>query len=156
MATTTCEPRPETTFNEAPETTPEDVPRPDDVAPEGPRRPARRRGHDRKGTGHGMLNAGSVRNRWAVAWRHIKVKLLSKLPGTRFKSRLVRKWLGEPAKKTRYRYEKRPELLLVILPPGERDPTRAGSAEGERARRRSRRWPRGATRYCIPGMPRLW
>ncbi|MHC5023924.1 MAG: acyltransferase [Planctomycetota bacterium] len=66
-----------------------------DPSPAGRRRGRKRgRGIDRKGTGHGMLNAGSVKNRWAVAWRHIKVKLLSKLPGTRFKSRLVKKWLG--------------------------------------------------------------
>jgi len=50
-----------------------------------------RAGFDRKGTGHGMLNAGRFRNRWAVAGRHILMKLVSKLPGTRFKSRLIRR-----------------------------------------------------------------
>ena len=45
-------------------------------------------GFDRKGTGHGMLNAGKVENRWRVALRHITLVILSKLPGTRFKSRL--------------------------------------------------------------------
>ena len=45
-------------------------------------------GFDRRGTGHGMLNAGRVENRWRVALRHIALVILSKLPGTRFKSRL--------------------------------------------------------------------
>jgi acetyltransferase-like isoleucine patch superfamily enzyme len=52
-----------------------------------PARPAAS-GFDRKGTGHGMLNAGHVENRWRVALRHIALVILSKLPGTRFKSRL--------------------------------------------------------------------
>jgi acetyltransferase-like isoleucine patch superfamily enzyme len=51
-------------------------------------------GIDRKDTGHGMLNAGKVRSRGGVAFRHIIVMLLSKLPGTRFKSRLVARLLG--------------------------------------------------------------
>lgn len=49
---------------------------------------------DRKGTGHGMLNAGHFRNRWAVAGRHILMKLVSRLPGTRFKSRLMKRLFG--------------------------------------------------------------
>ena len=58
--------------------------------------PARtaRPGVDRRGTGHGMLAAGDVRNRWGVTFRHLLVKLLSKLPGTRFKSRLIQRLLG--------------------------------------------------------------
>lgn len=51
-------------------------------------------GFDRRGIEHGMLSAGHVRSRWAVAWRHAIAKLLSKLPGTRFKSRLTRRLLG--------------------------------------------------------------
>ena len=49
------------------------------------------KGFDRKQTGHGMLNAGRFANRWGVAWRHILMKLISKLPGTRFKSRLIKR-----------------------------------------------------------------
>jgi acetyltransferase-like isoleucine patch superfamily enzyme len=41
-----------------------------------------------------MLNAGKVRSRWGVAWRHIVVKLVGKLPGTPFKSKLLAKLLG--------------------------------------------------------------
>jgi acetyltransferase-like isoleucine patch superfamily enzyme len=51
-------------------------------------------GFDRRGTGHGMLAAGEVKNRWGVAFRHVLVRLIGKLPGTRFKSRLVQKLLG--------------------------------------------------------------
>jgi acetyltransferase-like isoleucine patch superfamily enzyme len=49
---------------------------------------------DRRGTGHGMLNAGKVASRWKVAWRHILIVMISKLPGTPFKSTLIRKLLG--------------------------------------------------------------
>lgn len=52
------------------------------------------RGFDRKKTGHGMLNAGRFANRWGVALRHVLMKLVSKLPGTRFKSRLIRRLFG--------------------------------------------------------------
>jgi len=45
-------------------------------------------GFDRKGTGHGMLNADHVGSRWKVALRHIALTVIGKLPGTRFKSRL--------------------------------------------------------------------
>jgi acetyltransferase-like isoleucine patch superfamily enzyme len=45
-------------------------------------------GFDRRGSGHGMLNAHQVGNRWRIAIRHIALTLLGKLPGTRFKSRL--------------------------------------------------------------------
>ncbi len=48
-------------------------------------------GFDHKGTGHGMLNADHVANRWAIAFRHILITILGKLPGTRFKSRLFSK-----------------------------------------------------------------
>jgi acetyltransferase-like isoleucine patch superfamily enzyme len=41
-----------------------------------------------------MLNAAGVASRWAVARRHVIMRLISKLPGTRFKSRLVRRLLG--------------------------------------------------------------
>lgn len=51
-------------------------------------------GLDRRGSGHGMLEASRVASRWSVARRHIIMKFLSKLPGTRFKSRLVRALLG--------------------------------------------------------------
>ena len=34
---------------------------------------------------------------------------------------VVRKWFGEPAKKTKYRFDKRPEALLVILPVAEEE-----------------------------------
>lgn len=51
-------------------------------------------GFDRRGTGNGMLAADQVRNRWAVAFRHGLVKLIGLLPGTRFKSGLVRRLLG--------------------------------------------------------------
>lgn len=53
--------------------------------------PDEQTGFDRKMTGHGMLNAGRFTNRWAVAVRHILLKLVSSLPGTRFKSRLIRR-----------------------------------------------------------------
>jgi acetyltransferase-like isoleucine patch superfamily enzyme len=49
------------------------------------------KGFDRKKTGHGMLNASHYKNRWVVAGRHILLKLVSKLPGTRFKSHLMRR-----------------------------------------------------------------
>jgi acetyltransferase-like isoleucine patch superfamily enzyme len=49
---------------------------------------------DRRGTGHGMLQAGKVRSRWGVAYRHIIMKLVGKLPGTPFKSKLLAKLLG--------------------------------------------------------------
>jgi acetyltransferase-like isoleucine patch superfamily enzyme len=49
---------------------------------------------DRRGTGHGMMHAGKVRSRWGVAWRHIIMVLISKLPGTPFKSKLIAKLLG--------------------------------------------------------------
>ena len=52
------------------------------------------RGMDRRGTGHGMLNAGKIASRWKVAWRHILIVLIGKLPGTPFKSRLIQKLLG--------------------------------------------------------------
>jgi acetyltransferase-like isoleucine patch superfamily enzyme len=41
-----------------------------------------------------MLNAGRSASRFRVALRHITVKLLGKLPGTRMKSRLFRRLLG--------------------------------------------------------------
>ena len=49
---------------------------------------------DRRGVGHGMLDAGCIRDRRVVALRHVAMKLLGKLPGTRFKSKLFRKVLG--------------------------------------------------------------
>ena len=49
---------------------------------------------DRRGTGHGMMHAGKVRSRWGVAWRHILMVLIGKLPGTPFKSKLIAKLLG--------------------------------------------------------------
>lgn len=51
-------------------------------------------GLDIRGAGHGMLNAGRVVSRSRIAWRHVIVKLLSKMPGTRFKSTLTRRLLG--------------------------------------------------------------
>lgn len=51
-------------------------------------------GLDIRGAGHGMLNAGRVVSRSRIAWRHLVVKALSKLPGTRFKSTLTRRLLG--------------------------------------------------------------
>jgi acetyltransferase-like isoleucine patch superfamily enzyme len=51
-------------------------------------------GFDRRDSGHGMLEAGAVASRWRVAGRHVLVKLLSKLPGTRCKSALFRRFLG--------------------------------------------------------------
>jgi len=51
-------------------------------------------GFDRRNTGHGMLNAGKVASRWKVSLRHITMVLLSKLPGSHFKSRLTSKLLG--------------------------------------------------------------
>ena len=51
---------------------------------------------DRRGTGHGMLNAGAVASRWVVAWRHVAMKLIGKLPGTRFKSRLIQRLFKVP------------------------------------------------------------
>jgi len=52
------------------------------------------RGFDHRNSGHGMLAAGKVASRWAVAWRHVKMRLLSKLPGSAFKSRLIKRLLG--------------------------------------------------------------
>jgi acetyltransferase-like isoleucine patch superfamily enzyme len=51
-------------------------------------------GFDRKNTGHGMLNAGHVASRWKVACRHVLMVLLSKLPGSNAKSRMIAKMLG--------------------------------------------------------------
>jgi len=51
-------------------------------------------GLDRKGSGHGMLEAGRIASRWAVARRHVLIKLINKLPGCRFKSTLLRTLLG--------------------------------------------------------------
>ena len=67
-------------------------PQADDVSPLPD--PLTKDGFDQKNTGHGMLNAWRFTNRWGVARRHILMKLLSKLPGTRFKSRLIRRLLG--------------------------------------------------------------
>jgi acetyltransferase-like isoleucine patch superfamily enzyme len=53
-----------------------------------------RRAVDRRNVGHGMLNAGQVASRFTVACRHVVIKLLGKLPGTRFKSTLIRRLLG--------------------------------------------------------------
>jgi len=55
---------------------------------------APRRTVDRRNVGHGMLDAGQVASRFAVACRHVVIKLLGKLPGTRFKSTLIRGLLG--------------------------------------------------------------
>lgn len=49
---------------------------------------------DKRGTGHGMLNAGKVASRKRIALRHVMIKLLGKLPGTRFKSRLFARLFG--------------------------------------------------------------
>ena len=65
-------------------TAPSADPTPRTVAP-------KREGYDRRGTGHGMLGAGAVASRWRVAFRHIGMRLVSLLPGTRFKSRVVAK-----------------------------------------------------------------
>ena len=51
-------------------------------------------GFDHRGTGHGMLEAGAVASRWRVAGRHVLMRLVSRLPGTRFKSRLVARLFG--------------------------------------------------------------
>jgi acetyltransferase-like isoleucine patch superfamily enzyme len=51
-------------------------------------------GIDNRHSGHGMLNAGKVVSRWGVAWRHVLVKVIGKLPGSHFKSWLLKKWLG--------------------------------------------------------------
>lgn len=53
-----------------------------------------RNGYDRKGTGHGMLEAGRVASRWAVAFRHVLVVIINKLPGCRFKGTLLKILLG--------------------------------------------------------------
>ena len=53
-------------------------------------------GFDRKDTGHGILNAGHVASRWKVAYRHVLMVLLGKLPGSHFKSRMISKMLGTP------------------------------------------------------------
>jgi serine acetyltransferase len=68
----------------SPVSTPMSAPSPTQTAPTG----------DRRGTGHGMMHAGKVRSRWGVAWRHIIMVLISKLPGTPFKSKLIAKLLG--------------------------------------------------------------
>lgn len=52
------------------------------------------RGFDRKRTGNGMLNAGEFTSRRGVAWRHILMRLISKIPGTRRKSRLIKRLFG--------------------------------------------------------------
>ena len=54
----------------------------------------RSRGIDQRNTGHGMLNAGKVVSRRKIALRHIFMVLIGKLPGNRFKSRLISKWFG--------------------------------------------------------------
>jgi acetyltransferase-like isoleucine patch superfamily enzyme len=41
-----------------------------------------------------MLDAGQVANRWAVAGRHVLMVFLTKLPGTRLKTRLFRRLFG--------------------------------------------------------------
>ena len=46
---------------------------------------------DTKGVGHGMLNADRVSSRGFVALRYILLSILGQLPGTRFKSRLIRR-----------------------------------------------------------------
>ena len=51
-------------------------------------------GFDRRNTGHGMLNAGKVASRGSVAFRHVLMVLLGKLPGSHFKSRMISKMLG--------------------------------------------------------------
>lgn len=53
-----------------------------------------KRGVDRRHAGHGMLNADRVANRWAVAFRHVLMKTIGRLPGTRLKSRLIGALLG--------------------------------------------------------------
>lgn len=77
------------------------TPAPDDTSSVGGARPRAsrcqpggERGFDRRNSGHGMLAAGDVASRWAVAWRHIKMRLIGKLPGSRFKSRLIKRLLG--------------------------------------------------------------
>ena len=67
-------------------------PLPDDVSSHPD--PPQNAGFDQKNTGHGLLNAGRFSNRWGVAIRHILMKLISKLPGSHFKSRLIRRFLG--------------------------------------------------------------
>lgn len=49
---------------------------------------------DVKGVGHGMLEAGHVASRWKVAFRHILMSIIGRLPGTRFKSRLISRVFG--------------------------------------------------------------
>lgn len=53
-----------------------------------------KKGIDDRNSGHGMLNAGKVVSRWGVAWRHIVMKLVGKLPGSHLKTRLLRRLLG--------------------------------------------------------------
>lgn len=65
---------------------------PGHVAPGAPA--ARAAGFDRRHTGNGMLEAGLVASRWKVALRHVLIKVLGKLPGTRFKSRLFARLFG--------------------------------------------------------------
>ncbi|MCZ6837293.1 MAG: acyltransferase [Planctomycetota bacterium] len=65
--------------------------RPDDANPPNDAGTDTSKGFDRKATGHGMLNAFHYKNRWGVAFRHVLLKIVSKLPGTRFKSRLMKR-----------------------------------------------------------------
>jgi acetyltransferase-like isoleucine patch superfamily enzyme len=53
-------------------------------------------GFDRRGVEHGMFSACQIANRWKVAFRHIAITLLGKLPGTRFKSRLFARLFKVP------------------------------------------------------------
>ncbi len=46
---------------------------------------------DVKGVGHGMLNADRVASRGWVALRYVVLSLIGRLPGTRFKSRLIQR-----------------------------------------------------------------
>lgn len=62
--------------------------------PAAPARQAAAGGFDLRNSGHGMLNAGKVASRWKVALRHVLMVLLSKLPGSHFKSRLISRLLG--------------------------------------------------------------
>ncbi|MEM7229637.1 MAG: acyltransferase [Planctomycetota bacterium] len=51
-------------------------------------------GFDIRDAGHGMLEAGQVAGRWSVARRHVLMSLITKLPGTRFKSKLFKRLFG--------------------------------------------------------------
>jgi len=46
---------------------------------------------DIKGVGHGMLNADRIASRSRVALRYVALSIIGKLPGTRFKSRLIQR-----------------------------------------------------------------